>query len=887
MPASKHRHLVSSCSEAFDDVAEKGFGAADMRNVVVEDEEDFHAAEYIEKGRFDKPLRLFRSGRIEKEYAEVGDRHHEDEKRAVDGRLIQKEREVVGERKDREHGEQHRGKRRRHRKVLRLRPFPPGHGDDERQRVPKDVEASPLGEIRPIQVERFGMESVRGHRGMRIERQVVNRAENHVGQDERERNRQKRERLPRKLGEFVSLMGEEPKRPETYCQTRNDHDHALVLGEDDRVGQDSHEHEAHGVFGNREFSQIDQSQQEVRRDDEVEIRPSDVPGNQRERTERIDGHDAPERRREGSVDERKHGQPEKDGDGIHERLVPSSGHFREIGFVQDELERVFGMSASSDVREALRIVGDDFSRIVDLFRLGVPVSLLVVEIRGNVVGVESREEKPERDQKQERNDQEGLFSSRERKLGNVRFKILLARHVRYRSDRRREEDVLDPEESRARPTGKEEDEPHHGDAEKVPVSEELGRGEFALAVDRAHGDGADGQRREVSENESEERHKLFGFLQNNRTAFDGAYGGDVFVYENAAVVELAVFVFASRESGVKRLVLGVPRNLPGNQVVRNVMPERPFGRCVEIDTAFLSGQAVAGGVDESVEVAEIEIGPKLGIVGRKEGFFGLDHGEILVAHQEEVVSDPKNQNRYQSVLRASDDEKSESYGDDEKTERRNERGRAPLVSIQEIDGGRFLGFRREKRSDSIAQSHRRRHDVGKRRGRRCDHQSEILVSRGIVFVGKFERSGRNRHRNLFGLRCGIFDFGKENRDAVLDALGSDEGDLVEFRRRRELEGDDEASGFRGHGRSAFGSEIPFLRKDRGGRKRNGPLDCLRRRLGRFGFGMGERRQDRENRRYGERKEFRHARSVRLSNSSISRGWRWLPIRQSNGSFFLR
>lgn len=42
MPARKHRHLVTARGEAFDDVFKKGFRPTDMRNVIIENEEDFH-----------------------------------------------------------------------------------------------------------------------------------------------------------------------------------------------------------------------------------------------------------------------------------------------------------------------------------------------------------------------------------------------------------------------------------------------------------------------------------------------------------------------------------------------------------------------------------------------------------------------------------------------------------------------------------------------------------------------------------------------------------------------------------------------------------------------------------------------------------------------------
>lgn len=45
--ARKNRYAVAAFGQAFDDVAKKDFGSADMRYVVVEDEEDFHAIEVV------------------------------------------------------------------------------------------------------------------------------------------------------------------------------------------------------------------------------------------------------------------------------------------------------------------------------------------------------------------------------------------------------------------------------------------------------------------------------------------------------------------------------------------------------------------------------------------------------------------------------------------------------------------------------------------------------------------------------------------------------------------------------------------------------------------------------------------------------------------------
>ncbi len=43
MPASEHLDLMPFFGEPFDDVSEKRFGSSDMGNVIIENEEDFHA----------------------------------------------------------------------------------------------------------------------------------------------------------------------------------------------------------------------------------------------------------------------------------------------------------------------------------------------------------------------------------------------------------------------------------------------------------------------------------------------------------------------------------------------------------------------------------------------------------------------------------------------------------------------------------------------------------------------------------------------------------------------------------------------------------------------------------------------------------------------------
>lgn len=150
MPAGQHRYAVPALGQTFDDVLEKDFGSADMRNVIVENEEDFHAAEYIENARPSKRLRFFRSRRIEKKHREIRKRYHHDEERAVDGGLVEQVLEIVGEREhEKQHG-RHGGDSRGHGQVLRLGPFFPRKDENHRESVPKDVERPPRSEVRPV-----------------------------------------------------------------------------------------------------------------------------------------------------------------------------------------------------------------------------------------------------------------------------------------------------------------------------------------------------------------------------------------------------------------------------------------------------------------------------------------------------------------------------------------------------------------------------------------------------------------------------------------------------------------------------------------------------------------------------------------------------------------
>lgn len=357
------------------------------------------------------------------------------------------------------------------------------------------------------------METVFRRRRMGIERKRMRGPERHVRQNERERGRRNPKLfIIERLHASGLLHRQRPIRQKSHREARHDEHHAFVLGKYHRVRQYAQKRETDGVAAYGAGPQIGQRQKEIPRYHQVEIRAAHVPTHERQRRERIYGDGSPNRIGERGVGDDQNRQPKQQGDGIHEGLVPFSGDVREVGLVEDELERVLGMSSAAHVRETLGIVGFDLSGVVDFFGLGVPVSLFVVEIRRDVVNVEGGKKQLERHRGQERNDEQGFFPIGKRNFRNEIGNVLL-KHAPHDGQNGQEgEGVFPKPKSDARPRRDEHQEPYRGDAQKVAVREKFDSREAVFPVDFFEESRADGERCGIAEYECEEGHGMLAVV---------------------------------------------------------------------------------------------------------------------------------------------------------------------------------------------------------------------------------------------------------------------------------------------------------------------------------------------------------------------------------------
>lgn len=201
------------------------------------------------------------------------------------------------------------------------------------------------------------------------------------------------------------------------------------------------------------------------------------------------------------------------------------------------------------------------------------------------------------------------------------------------------------------------------------------------------------------------------FLKDDGSALETAEKGDVFVDGFATVDEFSIFHLASGEGRVIRLVGGGIGGAPRDEVVRNVMPERPFAGRVEIHSAFLAVKALLGFVDEGVEVSKIKIRAVFGVGGRKEGLVRLAHDQVLVAHQKEVVRKPANQENRQRRLFESENCQEPGHEQREKPQYFYDRNVSKLMAVKQVDGRRLEKFGLENRGKLVDETRLRRTDV--------------------------------------------------------------------------------------------------------------------------------------------------------------------------------
>lgn len=237
-----------------------------------------------------------------------------------------------------------------------------------------------------------------------------------------------------------------------------------------------------------------------------------MPSYERQRRERVYRNDSPKRITERNERQNEYGYPKEYGDRIYEGLIPFSGDVGQVGFIKDELERVFRMSAASDVSEALGIVGNDFVGVINLLGFGVPIPFFVVEIRRDVIRVERREKQSESYQKQKRHYYERHRNRFETRLGQVCGDVFLYEYGYGTRDRDYGENVFEPKEADSGPTGEKIRETHDRNTGKIPIRENFGRRKTIMAIERPNSESSENERNEISENECEEGHGLFGFL---------------------------------------------------------------------------------------------------------------------------------------------------------------------------------------------------------------------------------------------------------------------------------------------------------------------------------------------------------------------------------------
>ena len=141
------------------------------------------------------------------------------------------------------------------------------------------------------------------------------------------------------------------------------------------------------------------------------------------------------------------------------------------------------------------------------------------------------------------------------------------------------------------------------------------------------------------------------------------------------------------------------------------MPERPFAGRVEVHSALLAVEALLGFVDESVEVAKIEIRTVFGVGGRKEGLVRLAHDQVLVAHQKEVVRKPANQENRQRRSLESENRQEPGHEQREKPQYFYDRNVSELMPVEQVDGRRLEKFGFENRGKFVGKARLRRTDV--------------------------------------------------------------------------------------------------------------------------------------------------------------------------------